>query len=383
MKPAVPPAATTGRRLLIVDDDVDFSVSTSRALALEGIDCTLAHTGAEAMALAGTHDFEVALLDIRLGEEDGTRLAQDLRARRPEMILIIMTAYATVDSAVAALKAGAYDYLRKPFFLDELLQSLERCYHLTELRRDKARAEGQLALLRQIEAASQLATGLSHDFKNMLAVIQANLAVIDDRLPVDDRLKPYAGDAREAAVTASGLVSRLVGFARNGNVRAETIDLRAPIAAATAMLRRSLCAGMALRLDLPAQPVYAPADPGQIETAIVNLLINARDATGGCGQVTIRLATVGLGGHYARLSVTDDGPGFSDEGLGRALEPMFTTKSDGTGLGLSMIQHMALQLGGQFHVANAPGGGASAVLELPCLGPGEMPDPAQGSGENI
>ncbi|MFV0359394.1 sensor histidine kinase [Tropicimonas sp.] len=370
------------RQLLIVDDDVDFTVSTSRALALEGVDCAIVHGRAEALAMAATCECEVVLLDIRLGDGDGTELARELRVRRPEMVLIIMTAYATVDSAVAALKAGAYDYLRKPFFLDELLQVLERCYLMTDLRREKLQAQTQLALLRQIEAASQLATGLSHDFRNMLAVIQANLAVIADRMPADDRLRPYLGDAREAAATASDLVSNLMEFARSRGPNIEAIDLRRPVAAATTMLRRTLCADMTLQLDLPETAVLAPADFGQIETAVVNLLINARDATGGRGQVTIRLEVVGLGGLYARLSVSDNGPGFSAQGLQRALEPMFSTKSDGTGLGLSVIQHMALQLGGQFRIENAAGSGARAVLDLPCLGFRESGG-GQGSGENM
>ena len=121
--PAAPDS--TVRRLLIVDDDVDFAVSTSRALGLAGVDCTLVHSGAGALDQLARDPVEVVLLDIRLGGEDGTDLAARLRARHPDLIVIIMTAYASVDSAVAALKAGAYDYLRKPFFLDELVQAFD------------------------------------------------------------------------------------------------------------------------------------------------------------------------------------------------------------------------------------------------------------------
>ena len=112
----------SGRRLLIIDDDSDFAISTSRALALEGVNCDIAHDGAAALAALDGGETEVALLDIRLGHEDGTEVAARLRAHFPELILVIMTAYASVDSAVAALKAGAYDYLRKPFFLEELMR---------------------------------------------------------------------------------------------------------------------------------------------------------------------------------------------------------------------------------------------------------------------
>ncbi|TRW95217.1 response regulator [Paracoccus sp. M683] len=360
------------RRLLIIDDDADFAVATSRALALENLDCRIAPDGATAFALLEAEPVQVALLDIRLGQEDGVEIAARLLARHPGLILVIMTAYASVDSAIAALKAGAYDYLRKPFFLDQLMRALERCFQLVELRAAKARAERQLALLHRIEVTSQLAAGLSHDFKNMLAVIQANVTVIEDGLPIGDGLFPYARDARKAVQSADGLVQRLMGFARNGSAPAAPVDLRDPIRAAVSLLGGTLCAGMTIRCDLPDHPLRSPVAPEQIQTALVNLLINARDATGGQGRVDIVLQHLSQGSDYARLVVEDDGPGFSAATLERVMEPLFTTKPEGTGLGLAMIQHLALVTGGSFGVGNGVMGGARAVLDLPCLGQDQL-----------
>lgn len=365
------------RQILIVDDDPDFATATSRALALEGIVCRIAHNGAAAMAALADGQIEIVLLDIRIGPEDGTELAARMRGAAPGLILVLMTAYASVDSAVAALKAGAYDYLRKPFFLDELMQSLDRCFQLADLRRGKARAERELVQIRQLETTSRLAAGLSHDFRNMLAVIQANLSALDERLHKADALKPYAQDALEAVQTAETLVARLLGFARARPVSGPPVDLRSLVSGPADMLRRSLCAEMTLTVGLPDQPLLAPVNPGQMETAVVNLLINARDATGGTGSATIVLEHVWRGSDYARLTVQDDGRGLGPDALEHALEPMFTTKPDGTGLGLPMIQQMALMGGGDFRLVNAAGGGARAILELPCLKPG------QGSGENM
>ncbi|WP_207100225.1 sensor histidine kinase [Paracoccus shandongensis] len=369
------------RRLLIIDDDADFAVSMSRALALEGVGCRIAPDGATAWAMLESEPVDVVLIDIRLRAEDGTELAARLCARHPGLVMVIMTAYASVDSAIAALKAGAYDYLRKPFFLDELMRALQRCFQLVDLRAAMARAERELALMRQIEATSQLAAGLSHDFRNMLAVVRANLAVIAERLPPGDSLQPYAGDALEAAVTAGDLVTRLMGFARQPSRPPELQDMRLPVRTAAAMLARTLCAGMRIDCDLPDAPLLVAVDAGGIGTAVVNLLINARDATEGRGRVRLTLRHVWRGGDYARLTVEDDGPGFDPGGLERALEPLFTTKSEGTGLGLPMIQQLALLSGGEFRIGNAEGGGARAVLDLPCLPPGTAP--GQGPGENM
>lgn len=367
----------TCQRLLLVDDDTDFAVATSRALALEGVECVIASDSETARAALNDSDLEVALLDVRLGTEEGTRLAMQMRQSHPDLIIVIMTAYASVDSAVAALQAGAYDYLRKPFFLDELMQTLARCFQLAEMRRDKLRVEQELALHRKLEAVSQLATGLSHDFKNMLAVIKANLSVIDEDLQPQHRLKPYASDALDATSTANELVSQLMGFARPGLQRNTQTDLGQTVAASVAMMSRSLCSDMVIDLELPEQGLVAPIDAGQLESAIANLLINARDATLGRGRVLVSLQAIWQGGQYARLIVEDDGPGLSQDALGHALEPRFTTKPDGMGLGLPMIRQLALVHSGRFHIENAALGGARAVLDLPC-----RPQP-QGKEENM
>lgn len=359
------------RRILIVDDEQDFAVSTARMLRLEGIDCAIAHDGEGAFAILEAEQLEVALLDIRLRGEDGIKLAQRLRAAHPQVIVVIMTAYTSVDSAVSALKAGAFDYLRKPFFLDELLSALGRCFDICDLRRAKAETERELHLLRQHEAIAQLAMGLSHDFRNMLAVIRANLAVLDQRLTQDHPMKPYAADAHEAAGTAAEVLAQLSGFLRGRPQPVAPADLRTPVFETVAMIGRTLCAGMTLECDLPDAPLKVQVDPHLIETALVNLLINARDATGGQGRVTLSLRRVSRGADYARLILRDDGPGLGPEAASRALEPFFTTKPEGSGLGLAMIHQMALSAGGSFRLANAPQGGAEAVLDLPCLPAGQ------------
>ncbi|MDB6178421.1 response regulator [Paracoccus sp. Z330] len=366
----------TQPRLLIVDDEADFAVSTARALALEGVQTVLAHDGAGAVAAVEAGDCQMALLDIRIRNEDGTELAARLKTIRPDLIVIIMTAYASVDSAISAMQAGAHDYLRKPFFLDELMRALGRGGEILELRHEKEAAERELAMLRQLEATSQLAAGLSHDFLNMLAVVQGNLSVLSDRLGDAPALLPYARDANKAAASAASVVARLGGFLRDRKTDTQPIDLRDPVRAAVEMVRGTICAGMTLRLSLPAEPLLVLADASLVETAIVNLLINARDATQGHGGAVIFLSRIVQGGSYARLSVQDDGPGLDDDAQGRALTPFFTTKTHGTGLGLPMIQQFALNNGGRFHLANSSEGGAIATLDLPAL-------PVHSVGANI
>lgn len=358
---------TPRSKVLIVDDERDFAISTARALALEGIDCLLAHDGATALALIAENPAMIALIDIRIRHEDGTQLAARLRAAQPDLLVIIMTAYASIDSAVAAMQAGAHDYLSKPFFLDELMQALGRSFKVLTLREEKVRAEQDLAMLRQLEATSRLAAGLSHDFNNMLAVVLANLAVISERLGPDHALAAYADDANRAARSAGTLVGRLMDFTRDRQPLPQPIDMREPILTACRMMQHTLCGDMTIALHLPETPVLVPVAPAMIETAVVNLLINARDATKGAGRVTVNLSNPYPGGNHARLVVQDNGPG-PPAGLEEmSLQPFYTTKSKGTGLGLPMIRQLALTIGGSFRIGTAPEGGACAELDLPTV----------------
>ena len=132
------------RRVLVLDDDQDFADTLSRLLELEGFQARPAHSGAEALAVLQGFPAEVALIDIRMGAQDGLNLVSQLRRRRPEVTCIMMTAYTSAETAIEALQIGAYDYLSKPFHTEYLLATLTRCFERTALTRARVRAETTL-----------------------------------------------------------------------------------------------------------------------------------------------------------------------------------------------------------------------------------------------
>jgi CheY-like chemotaxis protein len=194
------------------------------------------------------------------------------------------------------------------------------------------------------------------------------------RIPDDPRLRRLIDGALQGAERGASLTQRLLAFARQQDLRAVAVDLRALIQGMSDLLERSLGPRVALRLDFPDGLPPARVDANQLELAILNLAINARDAMPDGGSIDIRACEYQPGGdsglksgRYVNLSVVDSGKGMTPEILKRAVEPFFSSKplGKGTGLGLSMVHGLAVQLGGALQLSSTVGKGTIATLVLP------------------
>lgn len=242
------------------------------------------------------------------------------------------------------------------------------------------RAQAAVLLQAQrMEAVGQLTGGVAHDFNNLLTVILGNLELLEPKL--DDELSiSLAGEAREAAEMGARLTDRLLTFARRQRLETRRLNLNEFVLNLNELLRRTIGADIDLSTSLAADLWSTEADPGQVENAVLNLAINARDAmmpNGGRLVIETRNASVDADavaqfpelaeGDYVVLSVADTGIGMAPEVLARAFEPFFTTKgpSKGSGLGLSTIYGFARQSGGNVTIYSEPGRGTTVNLYLP------------------
>jgi len=257
-------------------------------------------------------------------------------------------------------------------------------HDLTERRA----TEEQLRRSQRMEAIGQLTGGIAHDFNNLLAIILGNLEILleSDRISKDDRA--LALEAMNASERGAELVRRLLAFARKQQLEPRIFNLSERLPDIVQLLRRSL--GEAVKIDTrsPDGLWDALADPSQVDDAIVNLAINARDAMPDGGRLIIETANVELdedyarqhvdvtAGHYVMLAVTDSGSGMTPEVAARALEPFFTTKpaGQGTGLGLSQIYGFVKQSGGHVSIYSELGHGTTVRLYLPRSTPAEIID---------
>ncbi len=230
--------------------------------------------------------------------------------------------------------------------------------------------EAQLQQSLKMEALGQLTGGIAHDFNNLLTVILGNSGLLREELPPDGEPRELADSIHDAGRSGAELTRRLLAFARQQPLQAQRIDLAARLRDAGALLRQPLGPDIALEFDLAPELPQVAVDPTQLETALLNLVINARDAMPEGGAVSIsarRAAPAGRSGDFILLAVADTGTGMPPEVAARAMEPFFTTKEvgKGTGLGLSMVYGFANQSGGELAIDTAPGRGTTIKLYLP------------------
>lgn len=370
------------RRLLIVDDDHDFAASLARLLGLEGYEVTVAHDGADARAALARAD--VALVDIRLGHEDGVQLATELTRAKPELLVVMVTAYASVQTAIKALQAGIYDYVCKPFEPDDLIATIERCFDRLRLARERTEAEELLRHSRRMEAVGRLSAGIAHDFNNLLAVVGGNLRLVQDELGRGREgdpavIRELVDDALSAVREGTEANRRLLAVGRAQPLLPRRLDLGMAVEEAARSIRRALGESATLELNLSAVRCTAHVDAHQFEASLLNLVLNARDALPSGGKVRLGIAPLDLAegsalllddmrpGAYASIVVEDDGCGMAPEVAERALHPFFSTKpaEHGSGLGLATVYGFVRQSGGNLVIESAPGRGTRVTLLLP------------------
>jgi PAS domain S-box-containing protein len=238
----------------------------------------------------------------------------------------------------------------------------------------REKAQEQLRQAQKMETIGQLTGGVAHDFNNLLMAVMGNLDLLRKRMPDDPRLHRLIDGALQGAERGASLTQRLLAFARQQDLRAVPVDLRALIQGMIDLLERSLGPRVRLTLDLPEGLPPARVDANQLELAILNLAINARDAMPDGGSIEIKVTENRVGadpalesGRYLKLSLIDTGKGMPPEILKRAIEPFFSSKplGKGTGLGLSMVHGLAVQLGGALQLSSTPGKGTVATLLFP------------------
>jgi CheY-like chemotaxis protein len=230
-----------------------------------------------------------------------------------------------------------------------------------------------------MEAIGQLTGGIAHDFNNLLMAVLGSLELLRKRMPPDPRLTPLIDNAVQGAERGAALTQRMLAFARKQELKLEPVRLNQLIPSMIGLLQPSLGPGIVIETDLPEDLPAVLSDPSQLEVALLNLAVNARDAMGENGVIrftaspeTVAATQPGglASGSYVRLAVSDTGEGMDPDTLARATEPFFTTKGvgKGTGLGLAMVHGVAAQSGGQLRLSSKLGEGATAELWLPVGG---------------
>ena len=260
--------------------------------------------------------------------------------------------------AVRARRAGR-------FGRDEV-QFVQSLANLLASSLQRAESEEALAHAQRLESIGQLSGGIAHDFNNLLTVILGNMQVLDD-LPSmqDETARELVAAATRAGRRGAELTTKLLAFSRRQLLQPVRVDVSALVESLAAMLRRTLDQRIVIATEIPPQPAFALADTAQLESALLNLAINARDAMPDGGSITLGVRP---DGQWVTLWVADTGAGMPEAVRQRAFEPFFTTKEKGrgTGLGLSSVYGFVTQSRGTVDLDSAPGRGTTVTLRIPC-----------------
>jgi signal transduction histidine kinase/ActR/RegA family two-component response regulator len=292
------------------------------------------------------------------------------------------------EGRVTGLRGTVQDCTRRKRAEEALRQineTLEARVREEVAARDAAQARAAQA--ERMQALGQLAGGIAHDFNNILQMVEGAGSLIERRASDETAVRRLARVVMEAAGRGASITRRLLAFGRRADLRAEALDVAAVLVGMHEVFAHTL--GAAIEVDVRPAGDVPPilADKGQLETALVNLAANARDAMVAGGRLTLTAESeivpadgprhpLGLApGRYVRLTVADTGEGMDAATLARASEPFFTTKSvgAGTGLGLPMARGFAEQSGGALSISSSPGNGTTVTLWLPATEPAQLP----------
>jgi two-component system, NtrC family, sensor kinase len=289
-----------------------------------------------------------------------------------------------------------------------LLFGLVRTQRLHREAEARANAEAALRQSQKMEAIGQLTGGVAHDFNNLLTIVLGNLGtakrVLDASHPAAPRLQRAVASALQGAERAAAVTERLLAFSRRQPLKPIVVDVNSALRDSEVLLRRALGENRALKVVLASGARNIEVDPSQLDVAVLNLVVNARDAIGEHGSVRLTTGTLDVDdtnsaayadlahGRYTFIEVADDGVGMPPDVLARAIEPFFTTKSTGrgTGLGLSQVYGFVKQSGGHVTIDSAVGQGTTVRMYFPSVDraadpvqTGEQRDCPIGNGERV
>lgn len=349
------------------------------ALIIRGIELTRSGRQAEAMAIArdGRGRAMMREIDSELNavDQEETRLFTVRQTAADSERISLMVAI--VSAILIGLGLGIVAVLVNNRYMAALTHQNEAL--VREIAQREV-AEAQLRQSQKMEALGRLTGGIAHDFNNMLSIIAGNLEMILRRVEQGpERVKPLATNALEGAKRAALLTQRLLAFSRQMPLAPRPLDANRVVTGVMDMLNRALGERIVVETVLGAGVWRINADEPQLESALLNLAINARDAIGESGKLTIETSNGFLDEHYARahgdvapgqyvlISMTDNGHGMTPDIIANAFEPFFTTKAAGagTGLGLSQVHGFIKQSGGHIKIYSEPKVGTTVKLYFP------------------
>jgi signal transduction histidine kinase len=402
--------------ILLVDDQQSKLLSHEAVLEEIGENLLKASSARQAFEYLLKHEIALVLIDVCMPDLNGFELAGMIREHprfRTTAIIFVSAIMMTYPDQLRGYQLGGVDYVPVPV-VPELLRAKVKVFvdlyrktralerfnaeletrvaertselqrfneqleeRIKERTRERETALAQLFEAQKMDTIGQLTGGVAHDFNNLLMAVLGSLTLLEKRLPDDPRSHRLLQNAVQGAQRGAALTQRLLAFSRRQELKPEAVDVPQLVDGMRELLERALGPGIELQTQFQAALPAALVDANQLELALLNVALNARDAMPTGGTLTISAAyeneksaageTALQPGEYVRILIADDGVGMDEVTLAKATEPFFTTKGPGkgTGLGLSMVHGLAAQSGGLLRINSQPKLGTTLELWLP------------------
>jgi signal transduction histidine kinase len=373
--------AAAGQRILIVDDDQEFAESIADILVPSGYEAVIADRAETAAAMLQSLEPRVAMLDIRLGRSSGVDLLTRLRTQRPELICVMMTAHADTQTAIAAMRQGAYDYFDKSAEPAELLAVLDRCFEKSRLQQENRRAYDALRIAKEAaekanHAKSEFLANISHELRTPLnAIIGFSELIIAETMgPIAKPYREYLQDVLNSGRHLLELINDILDLSKAEAGKLElseqTVDVATVLEAVCRLMTNKIeSAGLIVETRLAPKLSLLFCDRLKLKQVLLNLLSNAVKFSPQGGRIAITASSDAETGFT--IAIQDNGIGIAKDDIPRVLLPFEQVESslsrshNGTGLGLPLSAAMMMLHGGTLAIDSEIDKGTTVTVAFP------------------
>ena len=360
--------------ILLVDDDPIITKGTGDDLEEKGYEVTTADSGEKAIELIENATFDLVITDLVMGPINGIGVLERAKEISPETMVMILTGFGDMATAIEAFRSDADDYILKPCEPEEMYFKVSKCLEKLELKRKIKRQQVQ-----KIETITTLAGGIAHKFNNALSPVITHADLLCFEYPEDEKITEYTKAIKQSAHHMAHLTKQLLAYARGGKHFPLSMSLSSFVEGSIPIIQHILDPDIRLETDLPSDVMNAEVDGSQMQMVLSAIATNSKEAIEGSGHVTLSIKNTDLDqrfiedhpglkpGPYVCISIEDDGKGMDEETRERIFDPFFTTHFIGRGLGMAAVYGIVKNHNGSMSVDSEPEKGTVVRIYLPAI----------------